>query len=365
MLDFEKINGGQVVLKAVSTNIKKLIETTCTRASILMQSKKQELITHVSDEVPEVMLLDEIRYTQLVSNLISNAFKYTPTGGTIELRFDIRREYTLDEKTYLRFSVKDNGPGISEEKLRDIFKPYVQGTYESERMGSGLGLAIAKEIVELCRGSISVTSTLGEGSTFSVEIPIEMEVSVPSSSPMSMDTMVGPSCPTVHITINEAEDFENAPLLKRSSSYNAFLLRNEIMEKSISKQNTQVEEPPCVLVVDDAPINRQILVKMLGKVLPDWTIHEACDGLESVEKARQVKFSLIFMDLVMPNLDGYGASERIREMDPTSKIVICSANNVLDESGRDLGMFTDILNKPFTLAMLRSLLTKHGFIKQD
>ncbi len=256
---------------------------------------------------------DEVRILQVFNNLISNAFKFTKRG---EVKFVVNPEDLGDEIKFY-FSVTDSGLGISEEDQKTLFDPYVQSekTYNQAPEGTGLGLAILKELVELMKGEIKVTSIEGEGSIFSVDLT-----------------------------------FKKGELIRKEA----------IKYDKIQNKNLRV------LVIDDNIINLKVIsstLKRLG-VLSIDTFDRAGKGIQSLEEK---SYDLVLMDLIMPEMTGIEAIKIIRNhVDKRVRnqiIYVCSANyESFEGEYQDIG-FNGILEKPIKADELKLVLS--GLIVSD
>jgi CheY-like chemotaxis protein len=203
-------------------------------------------------------------------NLLSNAVKFTPEGGKIRFSAKVMEEpEQTDNTVWLEFAVSDTGIGIEPEKLSKLFSKFEQADYSISRRfgGTGLGLSISKSIVELMGGSIDVASTPGKGSCFTVRLPIE-----------------------------------------RGSRKQLRTVGNDIQERTSDFTGRRV------LLVEDIDINRQIVIAMLEST--GLQFDEAENGKIAVDlfEADPERYDLIFMDLHMPEMDGYTATRKIREL---------------------------------------------------
>ena len=308
-----------------------------------MATKSITLSFTISPLIPTILRLDKTRYMQLLMNLISNAFKFTSEFGKVDISFTLEQE----EKTELVFRIQDTGRGIESSRLTEIFQPYVQVAHQDEYKGSGLGLAICRKIVEMYEGSISVESEIGVGTTFTAKIPVEVEEASPRTTfehiiefkdePMDLTRSSSPTIVPEHDT-----SLSSTPLLHDISSPSTPLLQNDVT----------------ILIADDAAINRQILRKMISRIVPTATILEAEDGLHAVQVFDSHRIDVVCMDIVMPRMDGYEATQEIRKRDINVPVIICTANMTKDPATvqklEELGI-QHVLSKPFTLASLRRI----------
>jgi signal transduction histidine kinase len=175
ILDLAKIESEQIKLDYQPTSISLLCETSLTFVSQQALQKHIQISCILDDELPE-LLMDERRILQVLINLLNNAVKFTPEGGDITL--EVRNQ---ESNSCILFSITDTGIGISPENIKKLFQPFIQidGSLNRQYEGTGLGLALAKRIVELHNGKIGLTSTLGVGSCFTIELPYLQKESLP------------------------------------------------------------------------------------------------------------------------------------------------------------------------------------------
>lgn len=356
VLDFEKIDSGQIELHKKVWNLPELLSEMKVRTLSFLKTKSLRVNYHVPEDIPNFVFTDGIRYTQVLFNLISNSFKFTPENGTIDITFSI--EICAPSSYEITFKITDQGPGLSPEAVQDLFRPYSQVKHQNQNqaIGTGLGLAITHRIVELFQGTIKVESQVGVGTTFIVVVPMEMCGT--SITRYSSQATIGPTAVNtpefVALDMPGMDDFvEAAPLMESQ------LLAIEVQEP-------EPERPLSILAVDDAPINRKIMAKMLSKAITvSYSLEEATDGDEAVELARSGEFDVIFMDIIMPRMDGLTAAKKIREFDDRVLIIACTANSVVGEKAeselQEAGL-NDALGKPFTIDMLKSKLEKYGLL---
>ncbi len=300
ILDFSKIEAGKLSFETVPFSLHEAIKNSIELFQIKADEKSLQLISEIADTIPEQVLGDPTRLSQILNNLVSNAIKFTEKG---DVRISTFLTSKTDDKVSLVFEVKDSGIGIPANSLNSVFESFTQASSDTTRKfgGTGLGLTIVKNLVELQNGTIQVRSKVGQGTTFSFTLDFTL--------------------PTGETTIQVTDIVE---------------------EQSISHLN--------ILIAEDNKINQLII----RKVLEDWgaTITLVDNGQEAVEKLFENDYDLILMDIQMPIMDGYTAVKTIHSTLPPAKsstpIMAMTAHATLNEKQKclDKGM-NDYISKPF------------------
>ncbi len=311
ILDFSKIEAGKIVLERNEFDLKKMIDVTHEVLAVTAEAKKVYLSVHIDDDVPQFVIGDTVRLSQIITNLVSNGIKFTERGG---VTIKVETAGKKDGKTNIRFSIRDTGIGIPEDKIETIFESFTQASSSTTRKhgGTGLGLTISRQLTELQDGKIWVESTEGKGSTFFVEIPYE---------------------------VVDASNAVDETQLK--------LVNEETMLPTLGASK--------VLLVEDHPINQMLAMK----VLKDWNIDVALaeNGLIALDMVAKDDYDLILMDISMPEMDGYTATKEIRSgkhtADKDIPIVAMTASALIGENQKcfKAGM-NDYITKPFEPANL-------------
>jgi len=260
ILDLAKVDAGKMTFEQVPFKMAVSISAMVHLFETKIWEKNLLLIKEYDDNIPDVLLGDPVRLHQIILNLVSNAVKFTSKGS---ITVSVRLLSQDDEKVNIEFSVKDTGIGISESKKATIFDNFQQATSGTSRLygGTGLGLAIVKQLVEPQGGTISVSSKLEEGSTFSFVLSFQK-------------------------TTEDAEI--------------------EVVTTDLDSENNNLR----VLVVEDIPLN-QLLMKTL---LDDYGFERdiADNGKIAIEKLKANTYDIILMDLQMPEMNGFEATDYIR-----------------------------------------------------
>ncbi|APW66684.1 hybrid sensor histidine kinase/response regulator [Poseidonibacter parvus] len=306
ILELSKIEAGKIEVLPKTFNLHETIKEI--EALFLFRSKAKGLnfnITYASN-LPKFVTLDEQRLRQVLINLLSNSLKFT-TKGEINL-------YIYESMNKLFFEVSDTGIGISKEDLEKIFKPFEQIKEENyNKNGTGLGLSITKELISLMGGSISAKSQRGEGSKFYFSVNYKKA---------SKDLV---------------EDIKNKDLIVG--------MKNQEFTKT-------------ALVVDDIEENRKLLIELLS--FYGIKTYEAKDGLEVLDIYKKEKIDIIFMDILMPKLNGIKTIKEIRKTDKKIPIVVVSANVFSEDKKNALNTgANDFIAKPIEESELLLMLEKY------
>ncbi|WP_333002282.1 ATP-binding protein [Vibrio coralliilyticus] len=313
ILDFSKIEAGHFELDPTKFDLKSLIQQQANEYSI--RAKQQELFfdCNIDPAVPQEIEADSVRLKQVINNLIGNALKFTHRGY-VELNIKLLENETGNQ---LQFEVKDTGIGIAKDKLDSIFDKFQQADGSTARQygGTGLGLAISQKIVELMGGKLQVTSEVDLGSSFYFSIPID----TPS-------TAIG----------GIAQSSPNLVEFPASSGTQ--------MKKLSPKYKTGLK----VLVVEDTRVNQQVIQVMLN--LLGLEVDIANNGVEALEYCQQNEVDAILMDCHMPVMDGYEATQKIRQLEGWAAyvpIIAVTANVIKEDRERcfEIGM-NGFLSKP-------------------
>ena len=303
ILDYSKLKTENLEIRRRPVDLKSIVKMVLTMSRPLISRENLSLINDVPEELPLVEA-DENRLQQILYNLVGNAIKFSERGK-------IAVDATLRDD-YIEIVVADEGVGIPEDKLDSIFDSYEQVNTEINReyIGTGLGLTISKKLVELHNGSIRVESKLGEGSKFIFTIPVSLQ---------------------------------DSPAWSKS----------DIVEVEESNLNTKIREIQntifSILIVDDEPINRQVLINHLKK--EPYHLEVASSGSEALELIEQRKFDLVLLDVMMPKMSGFEVCMKIREKFMLSElpvIFITAKGQIIDlVEGLKYGG-NDYITKPFS-----------------
>jgi len=307
ILDYSKIEAGKLVIEEIDFNLDDLIQNISDLFGYMAKEKGNNLYFNISQKIPKNLMGDPLRITQILTNLVGNAVKFTRDG-----EITIKAE-TLSKESgsvNIQFFISDTGIGMTPEQQKNLFSAFTQADASNTRVygGTGLGLTISKQLVEMMEGVIWVESEKGAGSTFAFSLPLRYRDAV------------------------------------RTSEKN--------LKPSVTKHFSAKGK---VLLVEDNEINQIVASDNLKSFGLD--VITASNGLEAVEWAAREKFDLILMDIQMPIMDGITATNKIREFDSLIPIVALSAA-VMDqdrEMTHAAGM-NGHLSKPIDIQELQNVL---------
>ena len=347
LLELSKLDSGKMKLQAAKTDIIAFTKGITSSFLLLTDQKELELEFHVeygnNTEDEELFLwFDPHKMEVVLSNLLVNAFKFTPPGGSITIT--LKGNPSPDEyfsNGLVEIMVRDTGPGIPEDQIKYIFDRFYQAdaTFEFHQKGSGIGLALSKRLVELHHGTIEANSRSGEGSVFTVRLPMGSEHL--SEGEMVEHINYHVSTPDMPLIESEEESDSLNPPIQESS---------EIEPHPLAQPGGG--ESDVVLVVED---NADLRDYIRGALEPGYSVVEAPDGREGIEKALDIIPDLIISDVMMPNTDGYELCKTLKSDVKTSHIPIilltakASEENIIEglETGAD-----DYITKPFSTKLL-------------
>ena len=269
LLDFSQIRLGQLTLNPQVVNLRHVIRQTFHTLTHQASEMQLDYRLTLSDEVNTWVSIDQNRLSQMLINLLGNAIKFTPSGH-VHMRVSL--ESPLNEQTWLVVQVQDTGIGMTPEQQQRIYQPFTQvhdaqaAMRLSEPMrGNGLGLAITQSLVRSHQGELSLVSQLGQGSTFTLRLPLTL-----AAAPVNTQ-------PSFNVTAS------------------------------------QDPTPIRLLVVDDNDVNRLVVTSTLLRSFPNAQIDQAENGQQALEKMQNQTYALVLIDLVMPDIDGAQVVQTIRQ----------------------------------------------------
>ncbi|MCB0520416.1 MAG: response regulator, partial [Saprospiraceae bacterium] len=314
ILDFSKIEAGALRIEHIPFSLPSLLHSVDNMFRYRADKKSLDFEVQADENLPETVQGDPTRLTQILVNLLGNAFKFTSVGSVKLHVEEVKRE---NGNVTVRFTVSDTGIGIPPDKQAAIFERFGQATADTTRRfgGAGLGLTISKQLVELQGGQITVESDEGKGATFIAEIPYEIAEAMKSNG-------IGKSKPS------------------------------SFKEQQVS-----------ILIVEDNPMNSRIV----GLLLDDWGFRYelAENGKIALEKLRRQAYDLVLMDIQMPEMDGYTAAQHIRqELHLDVPIIATTAHAFAGEREKCISYgMSDYISKPIKEGELMSLISR--YVRQD
>ncbi|MDY6783004.1 MAG: ATP-binding protein [Cyanobacteriota bacterium] len=348
ILDFSKLKHHKLDLQLKSVEMRAIVEVVLTVCQSLVGDKNLQLINTIPDNLP-LAYADENRLQQILYNLVGNAIKFTERGA-VEVSaqwVDCSDPSTVSceiEAGYLAISVRDTGIGIPVERRDRIFAPFEQGDGSIERQydGAGLGLAIARSLVELHGGTIGVETEEGKGSCFTFTLPLVETHLVPEASTADLETWV-----------DSLGFYRNVPNASRSHKLKS--------KPSSALTTTHGNGQFHILVVDDEPINLQVLNNHLS--LANYTVTQALNGEQALAAMKSgERFDLIILDVMMPRMSGYEVCAKIRKKYPPQDLpimMLTAKNRTSDIAiGFEAGA-NDYLSKPFVKEELLARVKSH------
>jgi signal transduction histidine kinase len=315
ILDFSKIESGKLHLEAAPFSPHDVLQNACAPFMTAAQSKGVEFTTHIDAGVPPLVIGDAVRVRQVLNNLIGNAVKFTKSGA---IAVSCSVDHSDATSLKLRILVKDSGVGIAPEALPKIFDAFAQAESSTTRQfgGTGLGLAIVRRLVEIMGGEVGVQSEQRRGSTFWFTMQLQRATALSALLPPGLTDATGPRFSTL--------------------------------------------KPPRVLLVEDNPVNREVLTEMLEVM--GCKVSSSEDGAQAVQAASEERYDAILMDCQMPVMDGHTATLELRANEKTqgrsrSFIVALTADATTENRQRcfDAGMDA-VMTKPVSQARLRDLI---------
>jgi len=336
LLDISKLESGAMKLQAIHQNIVPLVKA-LTLSFTSYAERKRITLTFNSGEDQIFAYIETDKIEKIITNILSNAFKFTPEGGRIEV--DVTEDSRLDsivttrQEGYVTVRIKDTGIGIPADKIPRVFDRFYQvdGSHTREREGTGIGLSLTKEMVELHKGTIEVESVEGKGTTLVVRIPLGKEHLKPEE-------------------ICEPEKGEEK--IHSAGGQGSF-----VPEEMISHEETKVEKPgidaiteteePLLLIVED---NADVRNYIKSNMRQDYRILEAIDGEDGWRKSIEHMPDVIVSDVMMPKMDGFMLCDKLKTDERTSHIPVILLTAKASSQDKIEGYGTgadDYIMKPF------------------
>jgi len=310
LLDLSKLEAGKMTVENLPFNPSKLIKDTVYNALPATRNKNVDVIFEASKNADTQVLSDPFRIKQIIANLITNACKFTKEG---EIKVNIYLKKEIEDSYCLIISVKDTGIGISEEKQEDIFEEFSQENIKIEKAygGTGLGLTITKSLTELLKGELKLKSKQGEGSEFTVFLPVRK---------LAIETAKAP-------------EVEATPELPDLTGKTALIVDDEPSQLSLTRE----------------------LLKSMG-----MQCDSALNGSEALKKLENREYSLVLTDIQMPEMDGFDLIKNIRKKHKTGElpVIALSGRTDVDTETYRLAGFNKNLLKPYKPGKLQQIIAE-------
>ncbi|MBS1644433.1 MAG: response regulator [Bacteroidetes bacterium] len=305
ILDLSKIEAGKIIIEQTPFSLQRLMESVRDMLQHKADEKDLNLRLSIDRSIPDRLIGDPTRISQILINLVGNAIKFTEKGF---VEFRVLQVNSENNRCLLRFEIEDSGIGIDADYIDKVFESFTQAGTDTARKfgGTGLGLTISRQLADLMQGKIEVASTVGVGTTFMITIPL---------SPAG----------------NSIEKNEN---------------------KTLSQKDLDHLKTAKILLVEDNEFNRLVAIDTLEDLLPGIHIDVAVNGAEAVEMVKIKPYDLLLMDIQMPVMNGVEATQKIRQelKPPTNAVkIIAMTANVLQENVQqylEVGM-NGYISKPF------------------
>lgn len=319
ILDLSKVEAGRMELQEENYSIQKLVQDTINLVRMAAEQKGLHIELKLSEDIPYLLYGDEGRIRQVLINIINNSIKFTKVGS---VSIGVSGSYVTENDINLQFVIKDTGIGIKKEDLAVIFESFRQLDMNRNRKteGTGLGLAITRQLVSLMQGDIQVESEYGKGTCFTI---------------------------TIRQKVADKRTIKEKPWMQH-------------MEEE-KKKPVFLSRDYRVLIVDDNKINRKVAAAMLKTY--GFLIEEAGSGAEAVELVKRHEFDMIFMDHMMPEMDGIEAAGIIRSIyqEQNKEVIMIALTANALQGAREIYLqngFEDFLSKPFERVQLQEVLER-------
>ncbi len=308
ILDFTKIQAGKFDIKANEFSLSALLNEIKELYHPLAIQNELQCDMDIDEKCEDTLIGDELRLKQILTNLIGNSIKFTKVGS---VKLKLKTTYKEGERIHIRFEIKDTGIGMSQAVKDNLFKEFTQGELSNtkEYQGTGLGLAITKSLVELMGGSIRFESIEGYGTTFYLNIPFKF-------------------------------------------------IKDKKIESKTKSQSLYLNKLKKALVAEDVSTNQIVINNKLMKM--GFKVDFANDGLQAIEMAKINYYDIIFMDIQMPNMDGFEATKEIRKFNKNIPIIALSAAVMQEDKTKTISSgMNDHIGKPILNEDLNKIVQKY------
>ena len=320
ILDFSKIEAGRLELEEQPFSLQQCVQESLTLLTSQATEKLLTLSYHIEPQVPDVILSDITRLRQILLNLLSNAVKFT-AAGEVSLNVSTKSRQPETDFYEVQFAIQDTGIGIPADQIKQLFQPFTQGDASTKRRygGTGLGLAITRRLSQLMGGRLWAESEVGQGSTFYVTILVRaamLPLQPPTVGAHPVSPQLDPDFAQLH--------------------------------------------PLQILVVEDNRVNQKVTLRLLERLGYEAAI--ANNGVEALSTLREHSYDLVFMDILMPEMDGLTTTRKIRKLWPTESLpwIIAMTARAFPEDRQlclEAGM-NACINKPVRLEKLAQVLQR-------
>ncbi|MDB6112562.1 MAG: Integral rane sensor hybrid histidine kinase [Pedosphaera sp.] len=356
LLDLVRLESGRMEVKREPLEMSAFVKGIAAAAQQMADAKKLKLETAIEPGLGAV-LLDRDKLEKTALNLVFNALKFTPAGGTVALRVEKKNDQLV-------VTVQDTGVGISAKNLPFVFDRFWQADNSSKRkyQGVGIGLSLVKELTEVQGGKVSVESEEGKGTTFTVCLPFlpAETLTVPKTDADRPD-QEAPSAATASESGGVQSEEWLGNLYRRAALFPAIAPSEDAEVVAVSKNGSH----PTLLVADDEPDMLRFLKSQLNS---HYQVIEAVDGLQAVEKVSQFLPDIILLDMNMPEKDGLQVCRELRAQPSTQGIPIILLTARADEETKLAALSAganDFLSKPFSTSELhvriKNLVESHHY----
>lgn len=334
ILDLSRIEAGKLELELERSDLHELCHNVAEMFTWQTDQKGLEFTVHIDQTLPRFVWIDVMKLQQVLINLLGNAIKFTGKG---EVGFNVEsRPNSEEEPESIRFSIRDTGIGIAPENRKRIFESFTQEDISTKKKysGTGLGLTIASRLLGLMGSRLHLESRLGEGSTFYFDLMLQSGA---------------------HIGSGYGEVDEGSP--------NSSTEKEELADQSATVKPPYTE-PISILVVEDNSVNNLLMSSIITRLFPFAVLLNARDGRQAVELFEESTPDMIFMDIQMPVMNGYEATERIRKLETSNRTPIVAITAAMIDEVRnrcfEVGM-DDYLTKPVLPGVVERMVLKWIF----
>lgn len=339
LLDISKIEAGEMKLRTIPINLVAAVKEIALSFSSLSEKKNISFkIDSYKDEI--VAYVDKDKFDKIITNVLSNAFKFTPEGGSVEVMINSHPELASGSRSkFIEISIRDTGMGIAQDQLDKIFDRFYQvdGSHTRSHEGTGIGLSLTKELIKLHQGRIEIESKEGKGSTFRLYFLLGKEHLKPEEI-----------CTEALVEEYEQEKFKETLISEVEDS------PKKKLHIAVDIESREKSDKPILLIVEDNPDVRKYITIILGN---QYEIFEASDGEEGLNKSFNLIPDLIISDIMMPKMDGFQLCRQLKTDLRTSHIpvIMLTAKATMQDkiNGLDIGA-DEYIMKPFDAEELRA-----------